>query len=203
MVRVEEAYKEMSLYQFSIGFLLFIIIVGNLEDIFSFIPNSGVYLEEGRWVAFFIACSRLSTMIFSISSDVIVMSSRFRYNFFMVIMLIVLSVLGNYVLIPYFGVNGAAFATLLSLFVYDVVNYLLVLSKFRIQFFSYRTVLVVLIGLFSLASVKLLPQFGSSRLLFFCVKVVVSSVVYFSLLVVFNIFPELTRRVRCVLGLGG
>jgi O-antigen/teichoic acid export membrane protein len=192
MKKVEEAYKEISLYQFTIGFFLFILVFLNIDSIFNFIPNGKLYLKEGKWAAFFIACSRLSNMIFSISTDVLVMSYKFKYNLFIVIGLLILSVLTNYIFIPTFGLSGAAFATLLSIFFYDLINYFLIWWKFKMQFFSYRSLLIVFIGFVTALITKLAVYLGLPKVLLSFTAIVL----YLGLLIMFNLFPTLTEKVK-------
>ena len=194
---VSKIYKDISLYQFAIGFLIFTVIVGNLDDIFLIIPRNSVY-SNGKLVAIYIAFSKLANMMFGVSSDVIVMSSKFRYNFFTVIMLLFLTIFTNYIMIPLFGIDGAAMATLLSLLVYDLFSYFLVFAKFKIHAFSRKSLLVTTAGLITLAISKLVPHIGTP-FWHFAAKVLVMCICYTALLLSMNVFPSLRDKVKNII----
>jgi len=73
--------------------------------------------------------------------------------------LIVLSVLFNYLWIPVYGIEGAAFATLLAFLIYNLLRCILLWFKFQFLPFSKAQFTCLLIGLITFGVVWCMPSF--------------------------------------------
>ena len=72
-------------------------------------------------------------MAFSLNGELIMMSKYFKFNVITILILAVLSIILNYQLIPKFGMIGAAYASLISILIFNLIKLTLVkvLSKFN------------------------------------------------------------------------
>ncbi|KYG71625.1 O-antigen/teichoic acid export membrane protein [Roseivirga ehrenbergii] len=147
MPAVEKLYKQTSINQMIIGSLLLIGIWANLESLYSFIPNGEIYIQ-GINVVVFIGLGKLSDMIFGTNGEIIVMSKHYKFNVVAVGILAILTIALNLLLIPKYGIEGAAIASFLAMLTFNLSKFLFVWVKFKIQPFSLGSIkLVAIIGL--------------------------------------------------------
>jgi O-antigen/teichoic acid export membrane protein len=157
---VKSLYAKTSLNQLILGLLLYIGIVSNLHNLFFFIPN-GETFAIGRWVVVIIGASRVIDMAAGANGELIVMSRYFSFNVIAIASLALLTVLSNYLLIPLFGINGAAIASLISMLCFNFVKMVFIYRKYRMQPFSKETLLVLAIGIFSFAIGWFIPTLSN------------------------------------------
>jgi len=62
-------------------------------------------------------------------------------------------------LIPKYGIHGAAIATMLSIFLYNLIKYIFVWVRFSMQPFTRDYFWLILLAMISLGIVWLLPEF--------------------------------------------
>lgn len=141
---VENHYKKASVNQGILGGFIFLLIVINIENIYTLMPN-GDSFRDGILVLYIIGISKLIHMFFSLGSEIIAVSDHYRYNVVFAVLLGVLTVITNLSLIPAFGINGAAAATLLSFLFVDLLKFLFIKIKLGIQPFSKFTLLLILL----------------------------------------------------------
>lgn len=147
MPAVEKLYKQTSINQMIIGSLLLIGIWANLESLYSFIPNGEIYIQ-GINVVLFIGLGKLSDMIFGTNGEIIVMSKHYKFNVVAVGILAILTIALNLLLIPKYGIEGAAIASFLAMLTFNLSKFLFVWVKFEIQPFSLGSIkLLGIIGL--------------------------------------------------------
>jgi O-antigen/teichoic acid export membrane protein len=154
--KIEEIYKKSAINQLIIGCFLFLGIWSNADAIFNLIPNGEIF-RAGKYVILFIGLTRLFDMATGVNGEIILQSRYYRFNLVSVAILAVLIVATNYVFIPVYGINGAAFATALSVFLYNVIKFLFLWIKFRIQPFSQKTMVVLLIAAITFFAAGLIP----------------------------------------------
>ena len=75
--------------------------------------------------------------------------------------LIFITLFTNWIFIPVYGIVGAAMATAISLLLFNLAAFLFLLVKFKMQPFTIKTVLAVIIAFLALFLTGLLPEIGS------------------------------------------
>lgn len=123
-------YKKVALHQFIAGSTLFLLIWINIDTIFSVIPNGEVY-RAGKWVVFFLAMSRLVSLTLSFGGSLISFSRYYYWGLYFTFFLTALTIGFNYLLIPHFGINGAAMATLITCLLSYSFQQWIVLKKIK------------------------------------------------------------------------
>ncbi len=139
-------YKKTSINQLLIGMLLLLGIISNLDNIFYFVPNSATF-EAGRNVVLIIGIGKLIDMGAGANGEIIIMSKYYRYNILFIAFLAIFTIVGNYLLIPIFGIDGAAAASALAMVIFNFAKFLFVKHKFGITPFSLATVKATVLGL--------------------------------------------------------
>jgi O-antigen/teichoic acid export membrane protein len=182
---INKLYKQSSINQGIIGAFLLLLVMVNLDEIFMLLPKSEIY-SVGKYVAIFIGLSRLIDMITGCNSEILRASSYYYLDIFLFFLLIVLSVFTNYLLIPIYGLNGAAIASLLSMILYNFVRFILLKKLFNFNPFTVNTIkLIALLALLTLGNESLPIQAHSTmEALFF----LLAKSILFSLLFGFIVF---------------
>jgi O-antigen/teichoic acid export membrane protein len=155
--KIEKHYKAASINQGIVGGMLLILIMVNMQNIFDFMPN-GEEFARGSNVLILIAIAKLSNMLFSLSSEIVSVSKIYRYNVLLALTLGLLTIVSNLILIPKYGIEGAAMATLFSLVVYDLIKFILVKYHLGIQPFTWKTVILLAFIAGAFGVNELLPQ---------------------------------------------
>jgi O-antigen/teichoic acid export membrane protein len=195
---IEDIYTKSSINQFIAGAFLFLGIWCNVDAIFNLIPNGEIY-RPGKYVILFIGLARLFDMATGVNSEIILQSRYFRFNLILTAVLAGLLAATNLIFIPTYGINGAAFATALSVFLYNIIKYLFLWIKFRIQPFTYKTlVLLLIIGItFFSASVVPLPEpLPAETFINIILRSVVITLVFGGLTLLFGVSGDANHLLR-------
>jgi O-antigen/teichoic acid export membrane protein len=151
---VESLYRKTAINQLAIGALLLLGIWANLQNIFQLMPNGEDY-RAGALVVILIGIGKLIDMAFGPSSEIIGLSKYYWFNLVCVTALAIIVIIANYFFIPRYGINGAAYGSVAALIIYNLVKFIFILLKLRLQPFTVGTVKVGLIT----AAVALLNYF--------------------------------------------
>jgi O-antigen/teichoic acid export membrane protein len=140
---VESIYKKTSLNQLILGLTIFGIIWLNVDLLFSFLPE---FYRDGKWVVFIIGIGKLIDIGNGSNGVILLNSKHYRVSFYTNIILVVVTILANYLLIPKYGIEGAAIASAGAIFLYNGVKYLYVRVRMNMTPFTIKTVIVLLLG---------------------------------------------------------
>ena len=145
MLKAEDLLKRASLNQFLIGAFIFMILWINIDNVYGVLPNGEVF-AQGKMVVLFLGLARLSYLLGNLSFSTLSISKYYYYTLFFVIFLSALTIFGNYILIPKFGMTGASISTLASIFIYYSVVVSLVNWKLKINPFSKGMLKVIVLA---------------------------------------------------------
>lgn len=154
---IREIYYKTALNQFIIGSLLLIGLWANMDNIFNMMPK-GDHYREGFLVAIIIGIAKLTDMSFGPSSELIGLSKYYWFNLIVISILAGLSVVSNIMLIPIYGISGAAAGAFIALLIYNFTKYIFIRIKFNLSPFGINTMKVIPVILFSLVINYLLPK---------------------------------------------
>lgn len=127
---IRTIYKKSSINQMMLGGIVFVLIWTNVDMLLSLIPNSEIY-SKGKYVILFIGLGRLFDMSTGVNTEIILSSPYYRFNLISIALLSALSVITNLIFIDAYGINGVAFATFLTLIVFNTIK--LVFLKIKID----------------------------------------------------------------------
>ena len=139
MDTVADVYQKSSLNQLIAGGLLLTGIWANLHNLERILPAE--YITEPT-VIVIIGLAKLFNMVTGINGGIILNSRYYRFDLYANIFLIGLAILLNYLLIPAYGMIGAAIATAVSIFLFNAGKFLLVWWVFKLQPFTLHTLTV-------------------------------------------------------------
>jgi O-antigen/teichoic acid export membrane protein len=192
---INTIYYKSALNQFVLSSLIFIGIWANIHNVFRILPPE---YEAGKYVIFFISLSSVFQMAGGTSNMILFTSPRYKTHTWLMLLLVVLLVASNLVFIPLYGITGAAIASAIAFFVFNVVKYLYLRSAFNFQPYNYKFLLVILVSLATYEIQAFLPVMGSlwADIL---VRSLLITVLFLVFVWYFNISDEVKETLRNVI----
>lgn len=154
---IKVIYQKTSINQLIIGGLILIGIWANLHNIFGLMPRGEIY-EAGQYVVLIIGLGKLLDMMFGPSSEIIVLSKYYSFNIVLIILLAISIVVANNILIPRYGIDGAAIGSAAALVMFNLLKYFFIYIKLAMQPLTWSTVKVLVIALIVLGVNFALPK---------------------------------------------
>ncbi|MEK6780488.1 MAG: oligosaccharide flippase family protein [Bacteroidota bacterium] len=154
---IQTIYQKTAINQFIIGALILIGVWANLDNIFQLIPKNEIY-QTGKYVVIIVGFGKLIDMIFGPSSEIIVLSKYYGFNIVLIILLAGSIIFANNLLIPAYGINGAAIGAALALIFFNLIKFIFIWATLKMQPFSFGTFKVLLIALAVVGLNLILPK---------------------------------------------
>ncbi len=166
---VKDIYNKSSGNLFLIGTLILLGLMVNLDNVFNIIPQS---YEEGKYVIIFIGFANLIKMAGGSNDSIIIYSRYYKMSTVFLILLITLIVILNFMFIPAFGMTGAAIASLLAVFVYNLTKFIFIKIKFGFNPYNFQFLTVLVLSAIIYLLVLALPEIDN-----FIVEIIIDSLI--------------------------
>ncbi len=137
---IDMIYSKSAINQLIVSGLLFLVVWLNIDEVLSLLPEKFSY---GKWVVFYIGLAQLVNMSCGVNGAIIVNSKYYKYDLYTNLVLLAITVLLNFLLIPIFGINGAAMATAFSIVFFNLIRLVIIYNKMSIHPFSVKTLLTI------------------------------------------------------------
>ncbi len=190
LTQIKEIYYKSALTQFIVALLFLIGIWVNIDNIFFIL---GEKFEPGRYVIIWISVAYLFDMSLGVGVNVIGLSKYYRNQTYFMLVQVVLIILTNYYFIPLYGILGAAFATALSKFIYNLIRFSFIYVKFKWQPYNFKFIYIILIGIFAYYVSFFIPQL-ESFILDILIRSLLLLIIYISLILKFKISEEFNNK---------
>jgi len=141
-VALKELYQKSSLTLFIIAGLIFLLILLNLENLYLLLPEA---YRGGFYIVFLIGLAKVYDSLIGNTNAILYNSEYYRVVLYMGAFLALCTVLFNMWLIPEFGLDGAAIATLAAIVLYNTMKLIYVQVKFKMHPFTSATLKVLLL----------------------------------------------------------
>ncbi len=135
---LNDLYKKSSITLQIVGGLLFLGIVVNINELYLLLPPK---YSGGVFVVFTIGLSKYFDLILGNNNAIIFNSKYYKTVLFLGVMLVALTVILNMIFIPLYGLEGTAFATMISITIYSLAKLLFVIKKMKLFPFTSKTIL--------------------------------------------------------------
>lgn len=152
---IAQIYSQSGLHQFMLGCLLFIGIWVNIDTIFEIVTHKFI---DGKYVILFIGIAHVIQMLSGVSGVVIQSSPYYKMQTVFMGGYGLLVIVTNLILIPIWGINGAAIASLLATFIFNFSKYLFLYKKYKLQPFNFKYLSVIVISFIAYYSGYVLPK---------------------------------------------
>jgi len=193
--KVREVYHKTSLNQFIASALLFLLIWCNVDEMFSFMPAE---FQEGKWIIFFIGVSKLIDSFCMNSSSIILFSKYYLFMMFSGTLTLVFLIVTNIYFIDQMGITGAALSILLSVILNNLMKVGFTWYKMKIHPFNKDLFLAFAIFGLCFTVFHFIPSF-LHPVLEIGFRVILITVVYLLLILVFRVSDDITKLLREIL----
>jgi len=167
---ISRLYKKSCLNQIIIGAFLFGGIWINIDNILIIL---GPEYFEAKWVIFFIGIAYLVDMFTGANGHIIAYSKYYRVSFYFIALLIVLVVGTIFLLVPIWGITGAAVAIAVSIFTQNLMRFLFLKRKYNMQPFTWKIILILLLLVVLIFLIQIIPAFN-----FLLVDIFIRSIIF-------------------------
>ena len=189
--QIQTIYSKSSINQLIVGGLFFLCIWINIDAVFNILPEKFSY---GKWVVLYIGLAQLFNVASGVNGSIIVNSKYYKYDLITNILLVIFTISSNYILIPEYGINGAAIATALSVFLFNLIRLILIKVKMGLQPFSLKTLYTILI-LFAIYGVSIFLPLSGILYLDILWKTFFVLAIYIPLLLVLELSEDINKIV--------
>jgi len=141
IVEVEKLYKQSSINLLVVGGLFFLLINLNIADMYVLINKP--QFTKGIWVVLIISLSKLMELALGTGNAILVNSNYYKIFFYLSLAMAVTVIFLNKWLISLIGIDGAALATLIVVFIYSFVKIFYIKAKLKIQPFELDTIKIL------------------------------------------------------------
>ena len=195
---IKDIYMKSSINQLLFGGLIFLGIWLNIEDGLSLLPKK---FQGGEYVVLFIGLSQLFNMATGVNGPIIINSKYYKFDLYANIILLFITLYTNWIFIPessplsafgIVGINGAAFATALSVFIFNTIKMIFVYIKVGIQPFTIKTIQSILLITGVYFAIDFFEFYGNV-MSDICIRFALLFVLYFPLMLIFNISEDINK----------
>jgi len=156
MKSMQTIYQKFTLNIVIVSSLLFLLIWLNIDSYYLNMPE--IY-AAGKWVFFILFIGKLFDIATGLNSIILNTSKKYVWDLYFAIFLIIIAVITNLLLIPVWGVNGAALATTICVIIISLLRVLAVKKFFHIQPFTNKVWMVILLGAAACVLITFIPKF--------------------------------------------
>jgi O-antigen/teichoic acid export membrane protein len=172
-IEIQKLYSKSAQVQLLVTSALFMMIWINVDLALMLLPPK--YQDPGaEYVVFFIGLTQVLAGATGANGLILTISNKQRYNFYSGIFLIIFTIVSNWIIIPHYGISGAAAASMVAIGSFNLIKYYLVKHFYGFSPFSpvfYRSLSFFLIAALLIAILKFLDlgvfwELGVGNLLF-------------------------------------
>lgn len=158
MKAMNELYKKSGSVSLLIGLGSFIIVWLNIDLLFSFLDAE---FQPGIWVFFALMLGRLFEMFFGLTGIIFATSKKYKYDLYFTILLVAIVYSLNVLLIPEWGIVGAAVSTAIALVLFNFGRYLFISVSYRLNPFEKNQFIVLGLGILTILAGEYLGGMAS------------------------------------------
>ncbi len=187
--KIESIYQKSSIVLFGSGMLLLLAVYANIDHLFSFIKPA---YSVGKTALVVIGLAKLIDLGFGINALIISNSKHYKTDAFLVVSFILVLYALNHLLIPQYGLNGAAWATVVATLYFNLARTYLIWKNFNVLPFTKELASLIILGLLIFYGLKYVPDYATQALgRFFemCIKSGLITVIVLMLVYTLPFFP--------------
>lgn len=133
---LNDLYKKSAINLQVIGGFIMILIFVNIKEMYQLIPED---YSGGIVVVFLIGLSKFYDVLLGNNNSIIVNTKHYRTVLLFGVFTVVLMIVLNTIFIPLYGIEGSAFATLITVMIYNTIKLFYVIKKMDLYPFTTKT----------------------------------------------------------------
>jgi len=188
MQKLDRLYKKtaLNLLIFAAGILGFVVMgtplmIEVLGDGYAGLP----------FLMFTLGLGKLIDLGTGLNSQILQLSKHWKIDLFTNMLFVILSVILNYFLTRSFGISGTAVGSVVAILLYNSVRFLFIRQIYKLQPFSWRNGLVLIITTVTTGILWLIPNYGNAWILI-PLKLLVFGGVYATAIIRLNISDDIS-----------
>jgi O-antigen/teichoic acid export membrane protein len=195
MKNIEHIYKKSVANLLVIGLGLFGLIFLNVHNVSAFLGKSYAQIEL---IVFIMGMAKVLDLGTGINGQIIATSNYWKFDFYTNVLYTILSLPLNFFLIKAFGLYGIAYASIISMTIYNGVRCAFLYKKFGLQPYTGKSLLVILIAMAIYFIIWSVPHFQNIFLDTF-IRTVLFIVLFVPAVYASNVAPDLNAIGRNML----
>ena len=192
VLSIQKIYYQSVKYLMLGGGLLLVGIIANIHDLLSLLPEA---YHKGATVAIIACIGGFLNIATGVNTSILFTSDKYLYGTYLLFLLLILAVILNIILIPIYGIEGAALATALSSVIYNALKYFLILKNFKMQPYDASSIKILFVIAFAFLISHFLPALNNA-VVSMIMKSAVIIAVYGGLTYLLKIVPEFHKYIR-------
>jgi O-antigen/teichoic acid export membrane protein len=186
--KIDLLYKKSSVILLFLGGLIFGCIALNIDDLLGFLKPE---YRQAKEIILLLGLARLFDMASGLNLVIITVTKFYRAETLLAILLLILVSITNYLLIPIYGIFGAALGTTVVFITFNILVFIFILVKLNMQPYTLKTLYVALLGVAAGLIVYLLPLQINNPLIAIIIKSIAFSTLYLLPVYLFKIAPDI------------
>jgi len=191
--QINNIYKRTSLIQLIFGILIYIGVIINKNSLFVLLKKPE-YIQNFD-IFYFVGLAILIDVAVGLNSEIIASSKYYRYDALFNTVLLIVSIISNFIFIPILGGVGAAIAASISFFIFNFIKWLFLFIKYKMQPLNFKQIFIIIFGIICILINYFIPQLENIYLDIF-IRSSIISIIYCSLLYFSKISSDLNERVQ-------
>lgn len=155
LANIYSIYSKSTVTLLLAGLLLFGIIWLNLHNLEAFLPKE---YKVASGLIFVMSLTKLIDLGTGLNGHVLAYSNYRLVEFYTNLLFTIVAIPLNAILIKNYGLMGAAYGTMISTTLYNLVRFFYVWYKFKLQPFTYKNLILIGAGIFSILSIWFIPR---------------------------------------------
>ena len=195
-VELKSLYQKSSLNLFIISGIIFVLILVNLNQLYTLMPMA---YRGGLVIVLVIGLTKLFDNLLGNNNAILFNSNYYRVVLAFGVFLAVLTVVLNIIFIPRFGIEGAAYATFIAICLYNCSKIVFLNYKFKMQPFTIHTAKTFLLLLVMIVAFYFW-EFPFHPIVNIILKSILIGLVYIIAVYRFNLSEDITAILKRYLG---
>jgi O-antigen/teichoic acid export membrane protein len=192
---IEKIYKDSVKYLLIIGGLLFIGINTCTQYVYQIGHLPDIYLQCIN-VVYIVSIAALINISTGINSAIMFYSKHYVLGTILLVGTLLVTILLNIILIPKYGIYGAAIASASGSLIYNFSKFSFIYYKFKFQPYTMKSLFILMIIIIATFIGYVIPNVSSNAIVNVLVKGLVVSVVYIGSIYQFKLSPEIFDMVK-------
>ena len=172
MQMVKEVYHKSVKYLILIGGIGFVLLYANINEAITFLP---VKYYNAKWVVIIISFSAFINMATGVNTSIIYYSHKYILGTYLLIAMIIISILLNMLLIPLYGIEGAALATSIAMALYNIAKFIIIKLYFQLQPYDTSIFKILFAVIICFVTAFIFPSFDNKILRMFTISITLTS----------------------------
>jgi O-antigen/teichoic acid export membrane protein len=194
-MEIEKIYKDSVKYLLIIGGLLFIGINTCTQYVYQIGHLPDVYLQCIN-VVYIVSIAALINISTGINSAIMFYSKHYVLGTVLLVGTLLVTILLNIILIPKYGIYGAAIASASGSLIYNFSKFSFIYYKFKFQPYTMKSLFILLIIITSTIIGYVIPNISSNAIINLLIKGSIVSIIYIGFIYQFKLSPEIFDMVK-------